>query len=324
LFVVASFFIALAALTKIPTLYLGLPLLFLAWQRFGKEALMRWELWLFAGVVLIPVGAWYFHAHTIFQSSGLTFSIWAFGSDKWGIAAPLCTVKFYNDIFFKSIAERHLTYAGFIPFVVGLFVTRKRREEYVFDWWLIAVIIFFFIVTVGNQVHEYYQLPFTLPACVFVGKAFDKFLSRASLSELWREKNVATVLMGLCLVGIPILSTLRVANFMRGEDVKSSLFKLAEAVQKHTLPGDLVVAVDEGDPVYLYRANRKGWHGFPGSITRDYLQERAALGAEYLIGDKGAFARTGQDSSLKFLLDRYTHAVNEDDYFILNITVEKK
>jgi hypothetical protein len=147
----SAVFVALAVLLKIPTLYLGIPLLYLSWVACGRRFLLEWRLWLFAACVLLPVALWYAHAHGIYLQSGLTFGIWMFGTNKWGMIGPLLTVKFYNDVFFKSIAERHLTYAAFIPVAAGLFMQRTRPLERLFDWWLIGLLVYVALVPLGHR-----------------------------------------------------------------------------------------------------------------------------------------------------------------------------
>ncbi len=318
-FVLSGIFICMAILIKIPALYLGLPLLFLGWTRYRGKTLMQWQLWIYALIVVTPVALWYYHAHQLFLQTGLTFSIWGFGSDKWGIGQPLLTFKWYNDIFFKSIAERHLTYAGFLPFIVGLFIKRETVEERLFDWWLIALMIYFVVVTVGNQVHEYYQLPFILPAVVYIGKTFNRYLSSENVERTWKENRVAVAICLLCLVSIPILSFIRVQHYMQGERIDSSLFHLGDAVHEVTNPTDRVVAVDLADPVVLYRAGRRGWHAFPNTVTDDFLLQMETLGAKYLIGEKGTFIRNGCEARMKELIAQYSVVAEGDDFFIVRL-----
>jgi hypothetical protein len=242
-----------------------------------------------------------------------------FGSDKWGIFEPLLTLKFYNDIFFKSIAERHLTYAGFIPFLIGLFVRRKTSNERLFDWWIVALLVYFAIVTVGNQVHEYYQLPFAIPASVFIAKVFDTYLSPDSLRSDWNTRRAFVVFLLACLLAVPILSFLRVHNFMKGENRESALFHLADAVQAHTDRKDLVVAVDEGDPIIMYRCDRKGWHSHPESLSTGFLQEKISLGAKFLIGRKSSFASREQQRVLERILVTYPARAETSEFFVLSL-----
>ena len=310
-------FISLAALLKIPALYLGLPLFFLGWSVFQKRLFLQWRIWLFVAVVFAAVGLWYYHSYQLYKSTGLTFGIWFFGENKWGMMGPLGTLKWYNDILFKSIAERHLTYAGFIPFVIGLFIRRTSVRERLFDWWLIALVVYFFIVTTGNQIHEYYQLPFVLPAVVYIAKAFDKYLVLPAIGKHWRQRKVLTTVIVLCLCGIPILSFLRVDNFMKGERLDGSLFQLAGSVQSATKRDDLVIAVDNGDPVVLYRVDRKGWHGIACGLTTAFVDDKAKMGARYVVGQKELFTSEGCGNVLDSLMRKYPVVSNTDSYFIL-------
>ncbi|MBI3765245.1 MAG: glycosyltransferase family 39 protein [Ignavibacteriales bacterium] len=162
MFILSSFFIAVATLMNPTTLVIGLPLAYLASLSFGKQWIRVSSLWIYGIIVITPSIVWYTYSHLELYSPNLTIGIWHFGTDKWGNFDLLASPKFYNDLFLKSIAERHLTYAATIPFIVGLFLKRQRPEERMFDWWLIAVIVYFLVVAKGNDVHEYYQLPFIL------------------------------------------------------------------------------------------------------------------------------------------------------------------
>lgn len=316
-FLLSCLAISLAVLLKIPTLYLGLPLLYLAWVRFGKSTFRTRILWLYAFLVLLPVALWYYHAHQLFLQSGLTYGIWGFGTDKWGNFDIILTPKFYNDIFFKSIAERHLTYAGFIPFLIGLFIKRTTRGERLFDFWLTAVLIYFLIVAKGNQVHEYYQLPFILPAVVFVGKAFAKHLPLDSLRTSLTSKPLPSLLLSLCLVGVLVLSYLRYDRFMNSETFDSSLFRLAAAVQEVTPKQDLVIAVSEYNPIVLYRCHRKGWNSSVDQLDSAFVNVRRTAGAKYVIGETPLFDTPEREKRLQWLLENHEILAKGKDYFVI-------
>jgi 4-amino-4-deoxy-L-arabinose transferase-like glycosyltransferase len=317
-YLASLFFLTMAALLKLPALYLGLPAVFLAQSKFGGGVFKQWRLWLFAGILVVPVALWYYHAHEIFKASGLTFGIWDFGKGKWGNVSPLLTVKFYNDIFFKSIAERHLTYPGFIFFVAGLFVPRKSKRERVFDWWLVAVLVYFGIVATGNQIHEYYQLPFILPAAVFAGKSLAWCFASEPLGAKFGKNKTVLSLACLLAVAIPILSAIRYTDYMKAETVDQPLFRLGAAVQSATASDDLVVAVDEGDPVILYRCGRKGWHASADELSAQSLHTRQTDGAKYLVGLKSSFDDAKRNASLARLLREDSVVVQTNEYFIVS------
>ena len=304
--ILAAAVTAMAALLKLPALYLGLPLLVLAWQKHGRRALVRPALWLFALAVLVPVVLWYRHAHEIYRQTGLSFGIWGAGTGKWGNLAPLATWKFYNDVFFKSIAERHLTWGGFVLCIVGLCMQRRPTER-VFDAWMIALLVYVGVVTTGNQVHDYYQLPFALPAAVFIGKA-------VAWAMAARRSRRAAVALLVCAAAVPVLSGLRLQSLWRKESPDSVLARLGAAARAAVPPGALVVAVDRGDPVWLYRCGAKGWHAAPESLTTAFLHDRAARGARYLLGPM-----SGDAGPMREVLATLEPVASEADWFIARL-----
>ena len=318
-FILTWLCLSLAVLLKIPTLYLGLPLLFLAWEKHGRRTFRTEKLWLLAGLILLPAALWYYHAHQLFRESGLTFGIWGFGTDKWGNPDLLVSPEFYNRIFFKSIAEHHLTYPGFAAFVIGFCVTRRRRALRFFDWWLAAVVIYFLIVAKGNKVHSYYQLPFVLPASVYAGCLFARFWQPRREGDRAGRLAPATALCALCLAGVLTLSALRVADRLRRENPDSALARLAAAVKTETREDDLLLAVTTDNPLVLYRCERKGWSAAPQRLEPAFLEEKRRQGADYLVGERSAFATGAALEHLDRLLRRFAVVRDAEGYFVLRL-----
>ena len=322
-FIYAFIFLALAILVKIPCLYLGFPLMFLAYNKYKVKMFGNWKLLLLIVLIFIPVILWYYHANQLLKETGLTFGVWD-TNDKWGHLNIIFSFKFYNDVFFKSIAERHLTYAGFIPFLIGLFIKRKNRSEYLFDVWLLSIIFYILLLAKGNQVHEYYQLPFILPAVVFIGKAFDKFFP-LDISDMFRKKvhssnsnRSLSILFVIFLFGIIVLSFLRTSNLYSNEDYNSPLFKMALDIDKASAKNDLIITVCNGDPVFLYRADRKGWIVTPGNISVENIKDKQSRGAKLLAGDKTYFDDNSR-KDLEELKKNYKVIEDNKDYFILRL-----
>ncbi len=318
-FFLSATFIGLACLIKIPTLYLGLPLLYLAWIKFDRRTFAQWPLWLYGLLIFIPVGLWYYHAHQVFLEYGLTFGIWEYGTDKWGNWELLLTSEFYNRILFKSIAERHLTWAGFVAFVIGLFIKRTSREERVFDFWLISIVIYFLIVAKGNQVHEYYQLPFVIPAAVFVGKTFSRYFSYSLFKKSSFARRLVIGCVALCAVCIPILGCYRYYRYVKAEDLNSPTYRLAQKVQQKTEKDALIMAVDNSDPTLLYLSHRKGWLCSADDIDDVSIAKRKHKGAKYIVGEKRHYKNKPQREKISELLGKYHVIVSTDDYFIVEL-----
>jgi 4-amino-4-deoxy-L-arabinose transferase-like glycosyltransferase len=300
-------FVALAALIKLPALYLGLPILYLAWIRFRGRLFARPELWLFAFGILASVAIWYGHAHAIVRAGGLSFGIWEYGSDKWGNWSLVGSAGFWNGIVFRSLAERWFTWIGFALLLGGLLLPRRSERERLFDWWLIAVLVYFVIVARGNFVHEYYQLPFMPAGVVFVAKVF------ARLTSVERSA-LAKATAAVAMVGIGALSAVRLGSYLGREDpARSAEAIVGDAARTRTEPKALIVTPTGGNPTLLYLAARKGWTVPEGKLTPAFLTEAEHQGARYLVGTgnvpEGLPPRTKSDSSRFVFRSRHGYVI---------------
>ena len=285
----AAAFVALAALLKLPALYLGLPLAWMGWNRFGAAVVRNASIVAVVVAVLVPVAAWYFHAHQILEHGGLTFGVWEYGSDKWGNWNLVASWHFWNGVIFRSLAERWFTWAAFVALLVGIALPRRTRDEGLFDAWLLAVLIYLVIVARGNFVHEYYQMPFLPVGVVYVGKVFARYWGSG-----WR--TAPRVLLALTLAATAGLSAARLADYLRREDpARSREIALGREIQERTTPNAFVVAVEDGNPTLLYLAHRKGWLVSRNALTAEALEAYRREGAQYVVSTQDATALIGGD-----------------------------
>jgi hypothetical protein len=239
----------------------------------------RPDLWVFAALVLAPVALWYAHAHALYREGGVTFGIWEYGSDKWGNWRLVASVDFWNGVLFRSLAERHLTWAGVPLALAGLLLPHAGRRAGLVTWWLVALGVYLVIVARGNYVHEYYQLPLIPPLSIAMGRAIAAAFAPGSRRTL--RAGVVTVLLAVMLV----LGASRLISYWRREDpARSPLVRLAQAVERQTPSDARIVTLDRGNPTLLYLARRKGWHASPSDLDPDSLLARAAGGAGYATG----------------------------------------
>ncbi len=270
---------AMACLLKLPCLYLGLPLLYLAWATWGWGLVRRPALWVFAVLVLVPVALWYAHAHALYRDGGVTFGIWEYGSDKWGNWRLVASGEFWAGVFLRSLAERHLTWAGVPLAIAGLLLPRRGRRAALPDVWLAALAVYLILVARGNYVHEHYQLPLLPPLCMTMGRAVAAALAPGR-GRAWRVGA-----LGVLLAGVVVLSGSRLVSYWRREDPsRSPAARIAQLVRDGTPPDTRIVALDGGNPTLLYLAHRKGWHARPEDLAPDSLRARAAEGARYAVG----------------------------------------
>lgn len=254
--------IALAFLTKITSLYMGLPLLVAAWLKYRWRIASQWRLWLLGILVSAPALAYYLHAHGLYQQSGLTvYGIsggWP-GSGKFDTFGQLLDMSFYR-VIFTRLRGVILGNYGFLLFLAGLVIAPKRREELVLYAWLLAVGLFILVVAEGNRQHEYYQLPIVPVATLFVGKTLSALIRPGTLNlELIGGRRYAgNVLTALFLV-LNLRSALSLLPPMYAQS--KTLLEVAEAARRLTPAGQPVAILYDWArvPEVFYYAHRRGW-----------------------------------------------------------------
>jgi len=318
-FYLSAFFIALAILVKIVTLYIGLPLLYLACQKYKFKFLTNYKLWLYAALVLVPSVLWYYHAHMLLAGGGVTFNIWGFGTDKWGNLSLLLSPSFYNGLFLASIAESHLAYVGIIPLVTGLMLKRKGKFEKLFDYWVAAVVIYFLIVAQGNSTHDYYQLPFGLPAAYFIGKTFSYFLTANIIKHGFLKLNFKTVLLSVILILMIIGSYVKAARLYSSEDYNAAYFQMSDEVKKISAANELIITVSDHNPLILYTCQRKGWAVNPQDLTDEFLKEKKSFRFNVIAAEKQYFKPAEDSNKLSELKAKFKVYKETNDYIVFSI-----
>lgn len=176
-----------------------------------------------------------------------------------------------------------------------------------------ALLVYFVIVARGNYVHEYYQLPFMIPAVVFMGKVYARYGS----PKIW--KNRKSLILTVGLVGVLVLSMARYSSYMKLEDPQSSeIFKLAEKVKQKIPENSFVICVTGIDPTLLYLSHRKGWHVWGEELEENYLEGKIRQGAKFLVGFYRHFDETQQDK-IKALFGQHQVLWDQEGSFIVEL-----
>lgn len=303
---------ALAFLVKIPTLYLGFPLVALAWARWGWGFLRRPVLWLFLVLVLLPPALWYYHAHRLFEQTGLTFGIWnSYGYDKWsGSGADLA----YWLLMVRRLGEGVLTPVGLALVLLGLTWQRGGRGEVMVYAWVGGLLLYLALVPEGNRRLEYYQLPFVAPGALLVGKALAEFLGPSPGTASWLSRAAArmaprlrmAMTLGL-LAAVVAWGAVVVEPLYRPSNLRGYYTgcRYAGEILARKLPSSVLLVVGDLDenagaprraqsPTMLYYCRRKGWQITPEEFNQARLDSLAAKGAAYFVVPGGfAYARQG-------------------------------
>lgn len=314
-FYLSAFFVALSVLLKPYTLFIGLPLLYLAWLKFRNKLFLQGALWFYCLLAVVPAVLWYYHAYNTGQQYGSTVYIWEYGSDKWGNWDLVLKLDFWKRVIIDRLAMRHLTWACFAVFLAGLFLKRRTDQERLFDFWLMGVVIYFIIVAKGNYVHDYYQLLFLPPASVFAGKVYARFFSLKTL------KSRNSLILIMCLAGFLLLAENRYYHLVKSERVNyTDRIELSEIIKDKVEEDALIIVVYKSyNPVIHYLSHRKGWFLTPDTLTSSNLTAKKQEGAKYAVGVKRYFESELHDRNLKALLAEHEVIADNEKFFIVRL-----
>ena len=258
--VTSAVLVSVALLIKLPTAIVGAPLFYLALSQGtavykppikngGLETaapwkrIVRWELWFFAAITLVPSAIWYWHAHRIAERF---YPHHFFGAGGFQIMS----FAWYWQIL-RQTAFSSLTLSLFALALIGALLAPRGKTTRLFHWWLAATVLFIFFVGYGNR-HQWYQLPLVPIAAVFAGCAC-AWIARCGLSRSLR------VVGSFLLVGSFLVSSyFCLQPFYR--PAAAPLRDLGLELNEATTPHSLIIAATDGDPTVFYYAHRKGWH----------------------------------------------------------------
>lgn len=264
LLALSIFFANLAILSWPIATFFMLPIIYLAYDKYGLSAPKKIHLWIFAILALAPFVVWRLWMMQFPQ-----------GIPSWQFLINEGNIRFKGAFFRWLIAERMgnliLTVGGFFLFLLG--VLKKPEKEKLFYWaWIASCAIYFIVFASGNVRHDYYQVPFIPIAAIFIA------IGTKTLFNLPQEFNR---LIGpfVALASI-ILMVAFGAYEVRGYwwINRPQIIAAGEAVDR-LLPKDAaVIAPYNGDTAFLYQTNR---HGYP--LVDRPLEKFIDQGTKYLV-----------------------------------------
>ena len=278
-FLLASLFTTLTFLIKLPTLYLGGPLLFLAVLKFKKQIFAQYKLYLFVVLVLTPPLLWYSHMAELHALTHQGESIWL-SNDKLANQEILFDYKFYKLIFWTRLVEKMFAFTAFPFLILGMVSKVERKEQYLFHIWFISVCAFFLIAAVGNKVHEYYQLPIIPVGAIFIGKFLTDFY-KANLNPRDLKRNIKVGLVVLMITFIPIHSIYKLNKRL---NFNQDYIAIGEQIKQHTGNNDRILLQEKGAdrPHTFYYSDRKGWTlAYNQKLSPNEVDQYIIEGANY-------------------------------------------
>jgi 4-amino-4-deoxy-L-arabinose transferase-like glycosyltransferase len=315
LFIATSLVISLAILVKLPAILMGVPLLAMAWDKYGVRAVCRRELVALAALVLSTPLAWYTHAYHI----SLTYPPYHFFGTG---VLEIVEVGWYLEIFHR-LATSSLTPLISAALLVGLFVPARTAFGWVFHWWLLALLAFVLLVGWGNHEHDWYQLPLVPVAAALAGRACDWGVRRVAARA---GATLARIGAGVFVAGLAAAAYISIAPHY--EPKRLAWWQAGLALTRLTPPEALLLIADDGDPTALYYSQRHGWHflqNFGDSPVDDQqaireLERLRTEGAGYLIFTRNTFWWLERYPAFREHLEaRYRRVRETEAYLIFDI-----
>ena len=321
----SSFFLTIACLMKVlPLLYLGIPLIYLAFSHFGQKAWRQPQLWGYLIVPIISVVLWYAHAHQLFLTYGNTFGFSAATTDRYTYSI-LLTPYFWSEILVK-VAVRHFAIVGFFIFIAGLFHI-KGRSATLLSIWLLSAALCWVLVPVTSVVHEYYLLPFMIPGVIVMGKACSVYLAtNAHQNHSIKPLAERAIGVGIILTFISSAAFYNIDYIAKENSETSPIFALAQQIKTSTAPNALVIATTGNDPTLLYLSHRKGWLVNPADLTPVRLVQNMEQGADYLVGSfdfvESYTTSVGEEGQqvIRNVLQQYPNTIESSRHYIAKLS----
>jgi Dolichyl-phosphate-mannose-protein mannosyltransferase len=264
-FVLAIIFTASAFLLKPYALFFTLPMVYLAWKKFGFGFLKKWQLWIFLILSVSPFVFWRLWIRQ--YPEGVPASTWLFNGN--GIRFR---PSFFRWILYERLTKLISGYVGVLILGTGVFFARKQKNYPLFYSFLLSSLLYVVIIATGNVQHDYYQILIMPTIAIFYGLG-------AYLLSSWVIKKipVGLILTILASIGLFLFGWYQVRDYF---NINNPAIVIAgKAVAAMTPKNAKVIASYGGDTTFLYQTKRPGWASFEKSLP-DMVSE---LGADYLV-----------------------------------------
>ncbi len=309
----------LAFLTKLPTICLGLPLLYLCLKKYKLNFITQWKLWLFAALSLIITFLWYNHSKYVESIDGIALNPLSFKYYLKYSVYFLSNLSFYKKVFFAEVFVKDLIYVGSVFFVLGIIFTLKKKEFRYIHYWLLAIIIYFFLAAKEVEWHTYYTIPIIAPASILIGYAINNSLKLINAYKLTGTKRfVLQALFVIMTASLPLIGYHKITSRYKAERLEKDYpVQIAGKIVDETAhENDLIIGCIWGGPELLYYCNRRGWTMNSNGCSIGGIENLRRKGADYFVTTK----QDEIDSSvLDYLKNKYETIRSTSEYLIVRL-----
>lgn len=297
--ILAAVLAAVSFLLKPYALFLGLPMLYLVWRKYGIGFLFKGKLWLFAFASIVSLIAWRVWSQQF--PEGIPAYSWLFNKDNIRFKGA-----FFRWIFAERLGKLILGYWGLVPLGFGLAAEVKKREGWFFFVWLAAILAYVTILAGGNVTHDYYQIMAIPIVAIFLAKGVDFLLS---LDKNYLQLITSRLLLIASIAFMLAFSWFEVRGFYQINHPE--IVEAGEAADRLLPPEAKVIAPYGGDTAFLYQTNRRGWPAVTTSIN-----QMIELGATHYVSTK-------LDETTLQLIEEYNVILKTEEFVIVELRTKQ-
>jgi 4-amino-4-deoxy-L-arabinose transferase-like glycosyltransferase len=309
----ALFCLGVAA--KIYSLYLFVPIIFLAWQKNKARVFFDIKNYVYAVVVSLAL-IWYWH-------------MWRVGQEVQNLAYPsfhyppgILEGRFgYFKLFMppyvqlpaKTLILHILTPLGAICFVRGLFM-RIPSQQRLMPVWLGGVVFYLLVMWPTAVIHPYYLLFLVPPVSFFMARGAVRFMDQLKGLSVLKRRAIFTILA----IGyiVPVAYYYRLLYFIPAD--RQAIVDAGKAVESGTPKGSLVAAAYGTSPIQLYYCNRKGWLfdlSADDTVLVEELKKLRDQGANYFVTTEKV--RLAEKENFSLYLQTTSKSVQDANSYVI-------
>ena len=253
LFFVPLILVVSALLLKPFAIFWGLPFVTVAYMRFGFRSIIKWQLWLFVILSVIPLIFW---RKWISQyPEGIPGYEWLFNGNGIRFKGA-----FFQWLFADRISRIILGYFG-LPFVFLGILAKNKQEGLLLLSFVVSSLAYLIVIATGNVQHEYYQILIVPTLAMLFGRGVDFLLTHTS--QVFNRLTTYAVI----LVSFGLMTAFGWYIVRDYYNVRVDAVEAGRAVDRLVPKDAKVIAPLTGDTTLLYYTNRKGWPAWERSIA---------------------------------------------------------
>lgn len=266
LMILSIVFANLAILSWPIALFFMIPLVYLAYDKYGIGMFKNPSLWIFAVSSLVPFIAW-----------RLWIARFPEGIPNWQFLINENNIRFKGSFFRWILAERMgkliLTVTGSFLFLLGIVRKSEHKEKLFYYFWLFSGFAYISTFASGNVRHDYYQVPIIPIASVFMAIGARTLFSPPNT---FVNKYLGKAILLFLIIFMFAFGYFEIRGYYWIN--KPQIIEAGHATDR-LLPKDVtVIAPYNGDTAFLYQTNR---YGYP--ITDRSLEKFIEQGTKYLV-----------------------------------------